>query len=109
MIKDFFLDGIESELKELTWSFKESRDEFNLVINSKKITFSKCESDFDIKPDEWLRDKHKAGRIHEIGTVAILSFLSKNIKKQVVFKILGHYLVTFLQSLRKCFQTVSLY
>ena len=89
MYRDFFVDEIEAEFDALTWHFNELKDEFKLNVNSNSITFLKCESDFDVKPNEWIKNAHHSGKIHEPGMVAVLSFLSKKLKKKVIFYDIG--------------------
>ena len=89
MYRDFFVDEIEAELDALTWHFNELEDEFKLNVNSSSITFLKCDSDFDVKPNEWIKHAHHSGKIHEPGMVAVLSFLSKKLKKKVIFYDIG--------------------
>ena len=89
MSRDFFVDQIEAEIKSLTCHFNELKDEFKLTLNSTSITFLKCDSEFDIKPNEWIKHAHHSGRMHEPGMVAVLSFLSKKLKKKVIFYDIG--------------------
>ena len=89
MYRDFFVDEIESEIESLTWDFNELKDKFKLTVNSSSITFLKCDSEFDVKPNEWIKSAHHSGKIHEPGMVAVLSFLSKKLKKKVIFYDIG--------------------
>jgi FkbM family methyltransferase len=89
MYRDFLVDQIEAEINALTSHFNELEDEFKLTVNSTSITFLKCDSEFDVKPNEWIKHAHQSGRIHEPGMVAVLSFLSKKLKKKVIFYDIG--------------------
>ena len=89
MSDNFFIDGIEEELKALKWQFKELDREFELTINSVSVNLLKCDSEFSVKPNEWFIAKHQDGKIHEPGTIAVLSFLSKTIQSQVMFYDVG--------------------
>ena len=89
MNDDFFTDGIEAELRALQWQFKELDHEFELKINSVSVNLSKCDSEFSVKPNEWFKAKHQDGKIHEPGTIAVLSFLSKKLKSKVMFYDVG--------------------
>ena len=65
-MSDYIVDGIKSELDNLTWEFEEHNEKFNLDLNSNLIEFSKCHSEFTITPNEWLRSKHKNGKIRRM-------------------------------------------
>lgn len=89
MKHDYMIFGIERELEALEWHFYEFEFEFELVVNSTSVKFLKCDSDFSVKPNEWLRNKHQNGKGHEPGMIAVLSFLCKNIKSEIHFYDIG--------------------
>ncbi len=89
MCREFIVDEVEEEIEALTFHFNEFKDEFILTVNSSSIKFMKCDSEFDVKPNEWLKHAHHNGKIHEPGMVAVLSFLSKKLNKKVIFYDIG--------------------
>ena len=80
---------LEKEFTNLSYDFCEERDYFQLTVNKKTVRFKKIESDFIIKPNHWLRQKHENSNIHEPGLISVLSLLSKYFNEHVVFYDVG--------------------
>lgn len=89
MKRSEFIRLLEEHNASLDYSFKENEKDFILAINGNEIKFQKSSSAGKFKPNDWLRKKHKEGKVHEPGLLATWVLLSKLIKHEVVFYDIG--------------------
>jgi len=80
-----FVEALKQEINQLSYNFKDDGPFFKLTINEHDIAFKKVQSDFRVKPNNWMRRKHKDNQIHEPGLVATIYLLSKIIDKDITF------------------------
>ncbi len=87
---DLIKEHLLHEISTLQYSFKNTKNFFELKVNQQLIKFEKDKGKLNSHYNNWFNFHHKEGKIHEKGMIAIIIALSKFFDNQkVVFYDIG--------------------